>query len=77
MTRTFLCVGLALLLTSTSFAQNAVAQDDEDELPSGLLAEYSTLGHTVRRVDPDIAFVWNQAAPDERLAAADAAKPAE
>ena len=70
MTRTFLCVGLALLLTSTSFAQNAVAQDDEDELPSGLLAEYSTLGHTVRRVDPDIAFVWNQAAPDERLAAA-------
>ena len=45
-------------------------QDDEDELPSGLLAEYSTLGHTVRRVDPDIAFVWNQAAPDERLAAA-------
>ncbi len=69
MTRTGRCLCLALLMVSSAFAQNLTAQDDEDELPSGLLAEYSTPSHAVRRVDPDIAFVWNQYAPDERLAA--------
>jgi len=53
---------IALLMSSPSFAQ-----DDDDELPSGLLAEYSTKDHTVRRVDPDVAFVWDKAAPDDRL----------
>ena len=62
--RTSLCLCIALFAAVTSFAQ-----DEADELPPGLLAEYSTPSHTVRRVDPAIAFVWGAAAPDERLAA--------
>ena len=55
---------MVLLLPALAFAQ-----DDDDELPSGLLATYSAKSHTVQRVDPDIAFVWDEASPDERLAA--------
>ena len=55
---------IALLMSAPSFAQ-----DDDDELPPGLLVTYSTKSHTVQRVDPDIAFMWDKAAPDERLAA--------
>ena len=68
MTHTGRCLCLALLMVSSSFARIALAQDDEDELLPGLLAEYSTQSHSVRRIDPDIAFVWGKAAPDERLA---------
>ncbi|MBC8113234.1 MAG: hypothetical protein H7062_02560, partial [Candidatus Saccharimonas sp.] len=60
------CLGLLIVLLTPCLS---FAQDDDDELPSGLLAMYSTKSHTVQRVDPDIAFTWDQAAPDERLAA--------
>ncbi len=42
---THACLGLCFTLLVTSLA---FAQDDEGELPSGLLAEYSTKGHSPR-----------------------------
>lgn len=41
----------------------------DDEIPRGLLAEYTASGKTVRRVDADLSFVWGRATPDQRLAA--------
>ena len=40
--------------------------DDEDQ-PPGLRARYQAGTSIVERVDADIAFVWGDAAPDERL----------
>ena len=71
--RLWLCVTLL-------FTASAAAQDEDDELPPGLLATYTTKrdgaqgdtaakNQSVQRVDPDIAFVWDNASPDERLAA--------
>lgn len=55
------CVLLLLLITASAFAQ------DDDEQPPGLHARYQVGQAVVERVDPDIAFVWGDAAPDDRL----------
>lgn len=48
--------------------QASLAQDEDfEEFPAGLLARYSAAKKTVRRVDPDVAFVWKDDAPDPRL----------
>jgi mono/diheme cytochrome c family protein len=43
--------------------------DDDDEQPPGLVGRYQVNQSAVERVDPDIAFRWDQASPDERLPA--------
>lgn len=48
-------------------AAPAFAQDEDDEQPPGLLARYEVNDVVVERVDPDIAFQWGNAAPDDRL----------
>ncbi|MGH7201810.1 MAG: c-type cytochrome, partial [Planctomycetaceae bacterium] len=45
----------------------AFAQSEEDDFPPGLLAKYTAGGKTIERIDPDVAFDWQDAAPDERL----------
>lgn len=55
------------LLAFVLIAAPAIAQDDDDEQPPGLLARYQVNQAVVERVDPDIAFQWDTAAPDERL----------
>ncbi|MBW3542492.1 MAG: c-type cytochrome, partial [Planctomycetes bacterium] len=57
-------MGLAVMCLPAS------AQDELDEdFPPGLLARYTAAGRTVERVDPDVAFDWGSAAPDQRLPA--------
>jgi mono/diheme cytochrome c family protein len=58
-------IAIVLLVAPTAFAQN----DDDDEQPPGLRARYQSGAAIVERVDPDVAFVWGDAAPDERLPA--------
>src|SRR4051812_7096947 len=47
----------------------AFAQDDDDELAPGLIAEYTAGEQTVRRIDGDLAFDWATGSPDSRLPA--------
>lgn len=50
-------------------ATSAYGQDDDEEQPPGLLARYEVGQAVIERVDPDIAFQWADALPDERLPA--------
>lgn len=43
------------------------AQDDDDELPAGLDAEYRAGDVIIRRIDGDLAFNWQDGSPDLRL----------
>ncbi len=55
------------LATVLLMAAPVLGQDEDDEQPPGLLARYQVNEAVVERVDPDIAFQWGSAAPDERL----------
>ena len=54
-----------LLLTMLPVA--ALAEEEDEDFPPGLLATYSVGDHSVERIDRTIAFDWGTAAPDERL----------
>ncbi len=54
-------------LTSLLFA--APPDDDDEEFRPGLVAEYRVGARAVTRIDPDVAFAWDEAAPDARLSA--------
>ncbi len=63
------CTLVAALLLFAACAPLRVGQDDDEALP-GLLARYSAGKTSIVRVDPDVAFEWNSASPDPRLAPA-------
>ncbi len=51
-------------------ASLAAPQDEDDEeFRPGLVAEYRVGERAVTRIDPDVAFAWDEAAPDARLSA--------
>lgn len=59
------------VLIAVLSAHPAPAQDDEDDedflaATPGLIAAFESDGHTVRRVDPDVAATWT-GSPDQRL----------
>lgn len=54
-------------LTAASFA--APPAEDDEEFRPGLVAEYRVGERAVTRIDPDVAFAWDEAAPDARLSA--------
>ena len=54
---------IAMLLATTQ----SPAQDDDEDFFPGVEARYSLGRRTVTRVDPEINFLWDTAAPDPRL----------
>jgi hypothetical protein len=63
--------GLALIAALSAAPQAVLAQDDEElpEYRAGLVATYSAEGSAQhKRIDPLLAFVWNERSPDMRLA---------
>jgi len=68
-TRTWwlLMLGLVLLGTGPSAADEEVLSEVDDEYQPGLLGTYTSGGHTIERIDPDIAFDWKSSSPDTRL----------
>ena len=55
------------LLTNCLLA--APPDEDDEEFRPGLVAEYRVGERAVTRIDPDVAFAWDEAAPDARLSA--------
>ncbi len=53
------CIGLS----------NVAAGEDEDEDTGGLIARYTANTQTIRRLDRDVQFVWQDDSPDPRLPA--------
>lgn len=47
----------------------APPDEDDEEFRPGLVAEYRAGERFVTRIDPDVAFAWDEAAPDARLSA--------
>lgn len=62
----FILLFVLACLPSIAWAQS-VDEDEPPEYLPGLIAEYSSPGTTLTRVDPDIAFDWSERAPDLRL----------
>ena len=63
---------LLLVLACLSFASASLAappDEDDEEFRPGLVAEYRVGERAVTRIDPDVAFAWDEAAPDSRLSA--------
>ena len=60
-------LGLVLLGTGPSAAADEVLPEVDDEYQPGLVGTYSSGGHTIERIDPDIAFDWKDSSPDTRL----------
>jgi mono/diheme cytochrome c family protein len=68
----FLKVLLLTLLTTCASSKLLLAQEDGEEAPylPSLVAEYSDRSqHSFRRLDEAIAFHWDDASPDRRIAA--------
>lgn len=65
--RKLLLVLACLLFASVSIA--APPDEDDEEFRPGLVAEYRVGERAVTRIDPDVAFAWDKAAPDARLSA--------
>lgn len=65
--RMLLIVLACLSFASASFA--APPDEDDEEFRPGLVAEYRVGERAVTRIDPDVAFAWDEAAPDARLSA--------
>jgi len=55
------------LLVAQSFA--APPDEDDEEFRPGLVAEYRAGERVATRIDPDVAFAWDEAAPDARVSA--------
>ena len=68
MTSPRFCLSFGLVLWSFSNFGIGRSQED-DEFSSGLIAEYSSGGQRIERIDSDIEFAWDEAAPDSRLSA--------
>ncbi len=64
---TVLLIGCLLTCGSSLFA--APLDEDDEEFRPGLVAEYRAGERVVTRVDPDVAFAWDEAAPDARVSA--------
>ena len=65
--RKLLIVLACLSFASAPFA--APADEDDEEFRPGLVAEYLAGERAVTRIDSDVAFAWDEAAPDARLSA--------
>ncbi len=63
------CLGIAFLLVVCLFcsAESAVAQEDDDFPPQGMIAEYASGDTKAVRIDAGGGFRWNATAPDLRL----------
>jgi mono/diheme cytochrome c family protein len=59
--------GLIVVAALLTVARPVTAQSGDEELAHGLLATYSDGSASARRIDADIAFVWDDAAPDTRV----------
>lgn len=59
----FVCQFLA------GFTLAAPPEEDDEEFRPGLVAEYRAGERAVTRIDPDVAFAWDEAAPDARVSA--------
>ncbi|HLQ44760.1 MAG TPA: PA14 domain-containing protein, partial [Planctomycetaceae bacterium] len=57
------------LLAHSSCLFAAPPDEDDEEFRPGLVAEYRVGERAVMRIDPDVAFAWDEAAPDSRLSA--------
>ena len=57
------------LLTNSLCLLAAPPDEDDEEFRPGLVAEYRVGERAVTRIDPDVAFAWDEAAPDARLSA--------
>ena len=69
-TRILLAIFVAWNLFATSLCSYAAPPDEDDEeFRPGLVAEYRVGERSVTRIDPDVAFAWDEAAPDSRLSA--------
>ena len=62
-------VFLANLFSFDSLLLAAPPDEDDEEFRPGLVAEYRVGERAVTRIDPDVAFAWDEAAPDARLSA--------
>lgn len=60
---------LSIVLLPLLAASVVFAQDDDEELAPGLIAEYTAGDRSVRRIDGDVAFDWQAGSPDVRLPA--------
>ncbi|MFQ5730665.1 MAG: PA14 domain-containing protein, partial [Planctomycetaceae bacterium] len=58
-----------LVLIAAIVTPASAQDDDDDDFRPGLHAKYTAGKKTVERIDPDIAFDWGTAAPDQRLPA--------
>ncbi len=67
-TRTLLLV-IFLSNLLANFLLAAPPDEDDEEFRPGLVAEYRAGERAVTRIDPDVAFAWDEAAPDARLSA--------
>ena len=60
---------LANLFSFDSLLLAAPHDEDDEEFRPGLVAEYRVGERAVTRIDSDVAFAWDEAAPDSRLSA--------
>jgi len=60
---------LAVAFALASLCSRAGAQDDDSEFRPGLLVEYRTPNASLQRVDSQVAFDWENSAPDPLLPA--------
>ncbi len=56
-------------LLANSCLHAAPPDEDDEEFRPGLVAEYRAGERAVTRIDPDVAFAWDEAAPDARVSA--------
>lgn len=60
---------LSCVIATFCFGTVMAADEDDEEFRPGLVAEYRVGERAVTRIDPDVAFAWDEAAPDARLSA--------
>ena len=65
----FLFLLLCHLLSNGMSLLAAPPEEDDEEFRPGLVAEYRAGDRAVTRIDPDVAFAWDEAAPDVRVSA--------
>jgi mono/diheme cytochrome c family protein len=66
--KTIVLMSLLGLWPCRAVAQPAAPAAEDDELQTGLIGSYrDRAGHTLRRVDPQLALQWQQTPPDRRL----------
>lgn len=68
-TAQWLLTAIFLQQLIANFSLAAPLDEDDEEFRPGLVAEYREGERTVTRIDPDVAFAWDEVAPDARLSA--------